>query len=123
MHHDHDHSLSLINNAQFLFSIVFYLKTNQMASINDLAAAAIAAGARQSSIASGDAEAPAQSTNSSGAVRGALVVLEGLDRSGKTTQVKLLQQRFVEVGRPVKVMRFPGAFASRGLSRVLTLGR
>ena len=41
--------------------------------------------------------------------RGAFVVLEGLDRSGKTTQVKLLEQRFVEEGRPVKVMRFPGA--------------
>ncbi|KAI9898778.1 hypothetical protein N3K66_007138 [Trichothecium roseum] len=39
--------------------------------------------------------------------RGAFVVLEGLDRSGKTTQVKLLEQRFVEEGRPVKVMRFP----------------
>lgn len=42
--------------------------------------------------------------------RGALVVLEGLDRSGKTTQVKLLEQRFVELGRKVKVMRFPGRY-------------
>lgn len=42
--------------------------------------------------------------------RGALVVLEGLDRSGKTTQVKLLEQRFVELGRKVKVMRFPGMY-------------
>lgn len=58
-----------------------------MASINDLATAAIA---------------------SSSSKRGALVVLEGLDRSGKTTQVKLLEQRFVEEGKPVKVMRFPG---------------
>ena len=40
--------------------------------------------------------------------RGAFIVLEGLDRSGKTTQVKLLEQRFVEGGRPVKMMRFPG---------------
>ena len=40
--------------------------------------------------------------------RGAFIVLEGLDRSGKTTQVKLLEQRFVEEGRPVKTMRFPG---------------
>ncbi|KPM40781.1 hypothetical protein AK830_g5794 [Neonectria ditissima] len=62
-----------------------------MASINDLATAAIA-------------------TSSSAAAetaRGAFIVLEGLDRSGKTTQVKLLEQRFVEEGRPVKVMRFP----------------
>ncbi|CEI42087.1 hypothetical protein FVEN_g3870 [Fusarium venenatum] len=39
--------------------------------------------------------------------RGAFIVLEGLDRSGKTTQVKLLEQRFVEEGKKVKVMRFP----------------
>ncbi|KAK7420221.1 Thymidylate kinase [Neonectria punicea] len=62
-----------------------------MASINDLATAAIATSS------SGAAEA----------ARGAFIVLEGLDRSGKTTQVKLLEQRFVEEGRPVKVMRFP----------------
>ncbi|SPO06873.1 related to thymidylate kinase [Cephalotrichum gorgonifer] len=62
-----------------------------MASINDLAAAAIATS-------SSEAEHHG---------RGALVVLEGLDRSGKTTQVKLLEQRFVEAGRKVKVMRFP----------------
>lgn len=62
-----------------------------MASINDLAAAAIATSSPQPPHA-----------------RGALVVLEGLDRSGKTTQVKLLEQRFVEAGRKVKVMRFPG---------------
>ncbi|CAG9983522.1 unnamed protein product [Clonostachys byssicola] len=39
--------------------------------------------------------------------RGAFVVLEGLDRSGKTTQVKLMEQRFVELGKPVKTVRFP----------------
>jgi dTMP kinase len=42
------------------------------------------------------------------AARGALIVLEGLDRSGKTTQVGLLEQQFVKLGRKVKVMRFPG---------------
>lgn len=63
-----------------------------MASINDLAAAAIATSSGQQ--------------NAAG--RGALIVLEGLDRSGKTTQVKLLEQRFVEAGKKVKVMRFPG---------------
>ncbi|KAL2106978.1 hypothetical protein VUR80DRAFT_5888 [Thermomyces stellatus] len=62
-----------------------------MASISDLAAAAIA-----TSSSTGEARG-----------RGALVALEGLDRSGKTTQVKLLEQRFVEAGRKVKVMRFP----------------
>lgn len=44
--------------------------------------------------------------------RGAFIVLEGLDRSGKTTQVKLLQTRFVEAGKEVRVMRFPGTFFS-----------
>ena len=43
-------------------------------------------------------------------VRGTLIVLEGLDRSGKTTQVSVLEQRLVEAGRKVKVMRFPGTF-------------
>lgn len=62
-----------------------------MSSINDLAAAAIAT-----------SSPPGEHG------RGALVVLEGLDRSGKTTQVKLLEQRFVEAGRKVRVMRFPG---------------
>lgn len=51
---------------------------------------------------------PGEPASSSSVARGALVVLEGLDRSGKTTQVKLLEQRFVELGRKVKVMRFPG---------------
>lgn len=40
--------------------------------------------------------------------RGAFIVLEGMDRSGKTTQVKLLQSRFIEAGRKVQLMRFPG---------------
>ncbi|KAG5989585.1 hypothetical protein E4U54_004298 [Claviceps lovelessii] len=39
--------------------------------------------------------------------RGALIVLEGLDRSGKTTQAMLLEQRFVEAGLSAKRMRFP----------------
>lgn len=61
-----------------------------MASINDLATAAMA------------------SDTPSNVKRGAFIVLEGLDRSGKTTQVKLLEQRFVEEGKKVRVMRFPG---------------
>jgi dTMP kinase len=49
----------------------------------------------------------AGSTQDDSGNRGAFIVLEGLDRSGKTTQVKLLEQRFVEEGKKVKVMRFP----------------
>lgn len=40
-------------------------------------------------------------------VRGAFVVFEGMDRAGKTTQAKLLQQRCIESGRDVRFMRFP----------------
>ncbi|KAI0166929.1 thymidylate kinase-domain-containing protein [Hypoxylon sp. FL1284] len=40
-------------------------------------------------------------------VRGAFVVFEGMDRAGKTTQAKLLQQRCIESGRETRFMRFP----------------
>lgn len=40
-------------------------------------------------------------------VRGAIIVFEGMDRAGKTTQAKLLQQRCIEEGKNVKFMRFP----------------
>ncbi|KAI4596726.1 Thymidylate kinase [Pestalotiopsis sp. 9143b] len=40
-------------------------------------------------------------------VRGAFIVFEGMDRAGKTTQAKLLQQRCIEEGKNVKFMRFP----------------
>ncbi|KAH9909590.1 thymidylate kinase-domain-containing protein [Xylariomycetidae sp. FL2044] len=40
-------------------------------------------------------------------VRGAFIVFEGMDRAGKTTQAKLLQQRCIESGRNVTFMRFP----------------
>lgn len=74
-----------------------------MSSIHDLAAAAVAGTSSPQ-----PAEAPDDGAETK--KRGAFIVLEGLDRSGKTTQVKLLEQRFVEEGRPVKVMRFPGGF-------------
>lgn len=83
-----------------------------MASINDLATAATAVSAiaptAPPQLASDTA--PLTTPADSGLVRGALIVLEGLDRSGKTTQVKLLEQRFVELGKKVKVMRFPGRY-------------
>ncbi|KAI1848618.1 hypothetical protein JX266_005477 [Neoarthrinium moseri] len=40
-------------------------------------------------------------------VRGAFIIFEGMDRAGKTTQAKLLQQRCIEEGRTVRFMRFP----------------
>jgi dTMP kinase len=40
--------------------------------------------------------------------RGAFIVVEGLDRAGKTTQVKKLCDRLYAKGHNVKTLRFPG---------------
>lgn len=40
--------------------------------------------------------------------RGAFIVVEGLDRSGKTTQVKKLCDSLYQRGHNVKTIRFPG---------------
>ncbi len=40
--------------------------------------------------------------------RGALIVLEGVDKAGKTTQCKKLLQALQQSGRPAEMMRFPG---------------
>lgn len=40
--------------------------------------------------------------------RGALIVLEGVDRAGKTTQCNRLVQALQQSGRPAELMRFPG---------------
>lgn len=79
-----------------------------MASINDLATAAIASSSSPPSQGAATTATASVEAGSGTMPRGAFVVLEGLDRSGKTTQVKLLEQRFVEEGKAVKVMRFPG---------------
>ncbi|XP_049444729.1 thymidylate kinase [Epinephelus fuscoguttatus] len=39
--------------------------------------------------------------------RGALIVLEGVDRAGKTTQCRRLVQALQQSGRPAEMMRFP----------------
>ncbi|CAK6956269.1 thymidylate kinase [Scomber scombrus] len=39
--------------------------------------------------------------------RGALIVLEGVDRAGKTTQCNKLVQTLQQSGQPVEMMRFP----------------
>lgn len=41
-------------------------------------------------------------------MRGALIVLEGLDRAGKSTQHSRLCHNLEGRGHPVKRMRFPG---------------
>jgi hypothetical protein len=94
------------------------LVNRAMASINDLATAAVSALAEATPPTAPPSSLPDSAQNQTddrrprelAVARGALVVLEGLDRSGKTTQVKLLEQRFVELGRKVKVMRFPGMY-------------
>lgn len=40
--------------------------------------------------------------------RGAFIVIEGLDRAGKTTQVEKLCDRLYSEGHNVKKLRFPG---------------
>lgn len=40
--------------------------------------------------------------------RGAFIVFEGCDRSGKSTQCKKLMERLNELGKPAQLMRFPG---------------
>ena len=42
------------------------------------------------------------------AQRGAFIVVEGLDRSGKTTQVQKLVEALSKDGHKVKALRFPG---------------
>ncbi|XP_068599145.1 thymidylate kinase [Brachionichthys hirsutus] len=39
--------------------------------------------------------------------RGALIVLEGVDKAGKTTQCRKLVQALQQSGRPAEMMRFP----------------
>lgn len=45
--------------------------------------------------------------------RGALIVIEGLDRAGKSTQCEKLVQFFEKGGRLVKHMRFPSMYVDR----------
>jgi dTMP kinase len=48
---------------------------------------------------------------SSAKERGALIVVEGLDRSGKSTQTKRIGSALIKEGYKVKLQRFPGKHA------------
>lgn len=48
--------------------------------------------------------------------RGALIVLEGVDKAGKTTQCKKLVHALQQSGRPAEMMRFPGNKHSQGFT-------
>ena len=43
------------------------------------------------------------------AARGALIVFEGCDRVGKSTQCKKLVDKLIRGGEAAKMMRFPGS--------------
>lgn len=49
--------------------------------------------------------------------RGAFIVLEGLDRSGKSTQVDRLVARLEASGRKARVQKFPGELGLRVTSK------
>lgn len=40
--------------------------------------------------------------------RGSFIVVEGLDRSGKSTQTAKLVESFTKAGKSVKLYKFPG---------------
>lgn len=54
--------------------------------------------------------------------RGALIVLEGVDRAGKTTQCLRLVTALCASGHRAELLRFPGARAGLGNSLTLSLG-
>lgn len=58
---------------------------------------------------------PQQSTTSSMKPRGAFVLLEGVDRCGKTTQCKSLVDRLISAGIAATLMRFPDRTTSTGI--------
>jgi dTMP kinase len=58
---------------------------------------------------------PQQSTTSPMKPRGAFVLLEGVDRCGKTTQCKSLVERLLSAGIAATLMRFPDRATSTGV--------
>jgi len=48
-------------------------------------------------------------------MRGKLIVFEGLDRSGKSSQCKRLAERLQSEGHRVRQMRFPGKLWTRSI--------
>lgn len=55
--------------------------------------------------------------------RGALILIEGVDRAGKTTQTELLLDNLKKRGRSVELIKFPGRFLSSIMtcSEILTI--
>lgn len=53
--------------------------------------------------------------------RGAFIVVEGLDRSGKSTQTAALYDRLAREGKSVKLYKFPGGCAGQSYMPVAFL--
>jgi len=51
--------------------------------------------------------------------RGALIVIEGVDRSGKTTQCSKLTKRLVSEGIKAELFKFPGSICTDVIIKVL----
>ena len=76
-----------------------------------------AAAASSSSLSAASGPSSSSSSSSHGCRRpnrGAFVVLEGIDRSGKTTQCKLLWQRLIQAGIAATCWRFPNRTTATG---------
>lgn len=60
-----------------------------------------------------------------GRERGAFIVLEGLDRSGKTTQTSKLVDRIEKLGKPCKLIKFPGTIlpGETDIDRTTAIGK
>lgn len=54
--------------------------------------------------------------------RGALIVLEGVDRAGKSTQSRKLVSALCAAGHRAELLRFPGGWRARGKGRVAGAG-
>ncbi len=64
---------------------------------------------------------PAASAAAAAAGRGALIVFEGVDRSGKTTQASMLVDLLKAQGTPAEFWRFPGLFCTAAPQFELTI--
>ena len=53
--------------------------------------------------------------------RGALIVFEGCDRSGKTTQCQKAMNWFQQTNKPAHFMRFPGVTDFKVSSKIVSL--
>ena len=63
--------------------------------------------------------APKRSLENEAERRGALIVVEGLDRAGKTSQCETLHKGLQGLGHAVKYIRFPGLSSRKSLQQLI----